>query len=201
MMRFPSIAGGVSVIILLSSACSQPARNETRDSRVAPAASPTKQPVKEEWLVGESKVLLSGTFNRETKVLQISHGLPEPKTFENLDTGLNALEEVGYERVGLQRLRSILEDENKEEMWSGLTAEGRLDSSDVLGAFEVTGSVVRFTLFDIDLSKYSKAAQVDAVLEKTPSQSGCERISKSCIKCPNGKIYCVIEKVKRFGDK
>jgi hypothetical protein len=200
MTRFFSITAAIAVIIVSISACSNAARVEQQVTPVGPTSSPTKELASNAQLIGADKVLFAGTFNRETKVLQISYGLPEPRTFENIETGFKALEEAGYERVGLQRLRAILEKEIEKDPIA-LAVEDLLDPSDVFAAFEITGSLATFTIFDIDLSKYSKAAEVSNVIEKNAQQGGCERISKSCVRCPNGKIYCLIENVKRIGDR
>jgi hypothetical protein len=110
MTRLLSIGAVLSVMIVGSSACQRsegPAVQNTPQT----ATTPARQRDEVEWRIDESKVLLAGTFNRETKVLQISKGLPEPCTFENFDSAFLTLAQAGYQQAGLPRLRTILINE------------------------------------------------------------------------------------------
>jgi hypothetical protein len=199
MTRSLSLAMVIPAMVLFFG-CTQPSQPEHRESPpLAPplttAPTPAPMPARD-YLSDKFKVLLAGIFNRDTKTLLISAGLPEKQTFENLDSGLEALEKNGYQREGLRKLRNILlfesEYEEKPDSKHSL-AINRFDRSDVFGAFEVKESFIAFSLFDVDLTEHLFTKMVE---DQSP-KGGCEQISKSCIKCPNGKIYCVIEKLKK----
>ena len=200
MTPFLSIGAVLSVLIVYSSVCAQLTTNAVRDTPQA-ATAPAKQRAGDEWRIDDSKVLLAGTFNRETKAVQISKGLSEPRKFENFDSAFVVLGQAGYEQEGLRKLRSIVtneKDADDKDRSSQTTAKHRFDSSDVLGTFQTTNTVVEFTLYNFDISGYSDPAKVSAVTDNNKPHTGCEQISKSCIRCPNGKVYCVIKNLKRM---
>lgn len=136
--------------------------------------------------VEQRDVAFEGKFDRlsgEVKLKGDDVGLVKEVKLEN---ALGTLERKGFSEEGLERLRTILSNtyQGGEEV-----ADRKPAASDAIVEIKEMGPRIKFKVSNDDLTKFNT---VEEALGASNTQSGCQKISKNCVRCPNGKIYCYL---------
>lgn len=139
--------------------------------------------------------LREGSLDRVRGEVELEMGSREKReretrfsNFEQLASQLRARE---YTEAGLDRLKVILTNS-----YQGGDDISTAQPTDRDAIIEVTEEIprVKFLISPIVSNNFGT---FDQALKDTKGQTGCERISTSCVRCPDGKKYCYIKNMMK----
>jgi hypothetical protein len=135
-----------------------------------------------------------GTFDRRTGQIKISSGGMGRGHFASFENLVGGFESDAYDKEGLARLKTILS--NTYQGGEDISA-AKPSTLDGMVEIEEEVPIIKFALSTIDSDRY---ASFEEALASSKQESGCQRFSSSCVRCPNGKKYCFVKNLLKPGN-
>lgn len=128
-----------------------------------------------------------GTFDRRTGEMKLTGGGLGRNNFASFENFAAGFEEQGFSDEGLGRLKTILSNTYQGGEDISVSKPSTLDG---MVEIEEEVPIIKFALSTIDSDRYTS---FEEALASRKQESGCQRFSSSCVRCPNGKKYCFVK--------
>jgi len=133
---------------------------------------------------------VTGEIDRQSGKIKFDSGILAGRKFGDLTEASASLEKEGFSKEGVDRIETVLSNTYQ----GGEDVETvKPSASDSVIRIEERGVKAKFEIAADSLAGFNTVAEY---LEKKEGQQGCVKISKSCMKCPDKRIYCLIVNLK-----